>query len=490
MKPLSIKLLAMLLAIFSSSTPLQAQQPVQRAKPASFTKDQVEKAAYWENIFKTAPGAGPVHSDWGRWEKYREQYAKAKQADQGAVVFLGDSITFHFDLAKAFPGLKTANRGLSGDTTRGMLYRLQEDVLDLHPKLIVLLCGVNDLSEAMAGHGGSTETLAGNVRLMLEKINEKQPKTPVLVCEIMPAGKRGLKEANEAVDKVVSDFPNAHRLKIHNLFLNLDGRQNKALFKDGTHPNEDGYAVWQTALQPEIKKHISAARRVRTEASAVTPLYASWHQKENDRIMADLKKRNGDVGLLLIGDSITALWPTKGPTSYSSFLAWKPLNVAISAEHTEHVLYRLLNGNIEGIKPKAAMVLIGTNNLGHEPNEKPEWVTAGVKKVMETVHEKSPGTKILLLALFPRGAEKKGPDGLFKNTKPTDSIRQRTVETNKLLAQLADNKKIFFMDIGALYVDADGSIKSDLMPDNLHPNEAGYKLWLDAVKPKLDELTK
>lgn len=102
--------------------------------------------------------------------------------------------------------------------------------------------------------------------------------------------------------------------------------------------------------------------------------------------------------------------------------------MAISAEHTEHVLYRLLNGNIEGIKPKAAMILIGTNNLGHEPHEQPEWAAAGVKKVVDTVRAKSPGTKILLLALFPRGAEKKGSDGIFKNTKPNGSILEGQFE--------------------------------------------------------------
>ena len=233
---------------------------------------------------------------------------------------------------------------------------------------------------------------------------------------------------------------------------------------------------------------LPAAQRIRTESSAVTPVYASWHQKENDRILADLKKCNGDAGLLLVGDSITALWPRKGPQSYAAFLPWKPLNVAISAEHTEHVLYRLLNGNIDGIKPKAAMILIGTNNLGHEPDEKPEWVAAGVGKVIEAVRAKSPGTKILLMALLPRGAEKKGPDGIFRNTRPTDSIRRRTVEANTLIARLADNEAVFFMDIGELFVDAEGSIRTDLMPDNLHPNEAGYQLWLNAVRPRLEKL--
>lgn len=234
---------------------------------------------------------------------------------------------------------------------------------------------------------------------------------------------------------------------------------------------------------------VSAAGK-RTADSAVTPTFASWHQKQNDRIMADLQKRQGDVGLLLVGDSITDLWPAKGPKSYAEFSQWKPLNVGISGELTEHVLYRLLNGNIEGIAPKAAMVLVGTNNLGVHLDEKPEWVAAGVRKIVDTLREKSPNTKILVLALFPRGVEKKDPDGFFKNTKPTDRIRVRTDETNKHIREIADDKMVFFMDFGEAFVDADGSVRTDLMPDNLHPNEAGYRVWMDAVKPKLEELMK
>lgn len=239
-----------------------------------------------------------------------------------------------------------------------------------------------------------------------------------------------------------------------------------------------------------IPSSLSAAAPVRTADSAVTPTYADWHQKQNDQIMADLKKRDGDVGLLLVGDSITADWPKKGPKSYATFSQWKTLNVAISGERTEHVLYRLLNGNIEGIKPRAAMILVGTNNLGQELKEQPEWAAAGVRKVVDAVRAASPDTKILLLALFPRGGEKKDAVGMFKNTKPTDSIRQRVVETNKLIAEIADDKTVFFMDIGSIFVDADGSVRSDLMPDHLHPNEAGYQAWLDAVRPRLEELMK
>ena len=212
----------------------------------------------------------------------------------------------------------------------------------------------------------------------------------------------------------------------------------------------------------------------RTEAAAVTPTDPSRHAS----FLRQIKEGNGEFGLLLIGDSITDWWPAKGKESYAAFLPWKPLNLGVSGEHTEHVLYRLLNGELDGIKPKAAMIMIGTNNLGHSAEEKPEWTAAGVKKIVETVRTRLPQTKILLLAIFPR------------NAKVADPIRQRIVAANKLIAPIADGKTITFMDISDKFMDAEGNLKSDLMPDLLHPNATGYQVWLNAVKAKLEEMMK
>lgn len=212
----------------------------------------------------------------------------------------------------------------------------------------------------------------------------------------------------------------------------------------------------------------------RTEADAVTPTENSRHAN----FMKQIQAMHGDVGLLLIGDSITDGWPGKGKETYAEFAPWKPLNLGVSGEHTEHVLWRLTNGELDGYKAKAVMIMIGTNNLGHDGAEKPEWTAAGIKKIVEVVREKQPQAKILLLAIFPRSA------------KPTDSIRVRVAETNKLLPALADNKNVFYMDIGSGFLDEAGNLKMDLMPDALHPNAEGYKVWLAAVKAKLEELMK
>ncbi len=205
------------------------------------------------------PGVGPFNTvlPWylpnvkGRMATFE----KDKQADQGAVVFLGDSITAKWNLAGVFGDLKVANRGISGDTTRGMLCRLQDNVLDLHPKAIVYMGGINDFSQQPRG---TAETISENVQLMLTQIQAADPKVPVLVCEILPAHFMPLetvRAANAAVDKVVADFPNAHRVKTFAAFLKADGTQDASLFVDGTHPTAAGYEVWKRVLEPELAKY-------------------------------------------------------------------------------------------------------------------------------------------------------------------------------------------------------------------------------------------
>ncbi len=194
--------------------------------------------------------------------------------------------------------------------------------------------------------------------------------------------------------------------------------------------------------------------------------------------MKQIQEAKGAIDFVLIGDSITDGWPGKAKDTYAEFLPWKPLNLGVSGEQTEQVLWRLLHGELEGYRAKAIMILIGTNNLGHFGDEKPDWTAAGVKKIVETVEEKQPQAKILLLGIFPRSA------------KANDSMRMRVIETNKLLAALKFGPQVTYLDISDKFLDAAGDISPEIMPDFLHPNAAGYKVWLDAVKPTLELMMK
>ncbi len=206
-------------------------------------------------------GVGPFNAvlPWfiGNRDQRLADFEKYKARDQGSVVFLGDSITAEWNLREHFDGLKTANRGISGDTTRGMLCRLQGNVLDLNPKVVVFLGGINDLFHTPHG---TPEVIAKNVRSMLEKFQAATPNTRVLVCEIFPCkfiAADTIRAANAAVDKVIADFPNALRVNTHEHFLNSDGIQNSSLFSDGTHLNPDGYAVWGKIVKEKLARHIA-----------------------------------------------------------------------------------------------------------------------------------------------------------------------------------------------------------------------------------------
>jgi len=199
----------------------------------------------------------------------------------------------------------------------------------------------------------------------------------------------------------------------------------------------------------------------------------------HDRFVATAKE--GKAQLLFLGDSITAGWSGPGKDVWEkSFSPWQPANFGIGGDRTQHVLWRIQNGELDGLKPKAAVLMIGTNNVG---NDTVEGIAQGVTKIVETIRAKTPDTKILLLAVFPRGEKASTPE------KP-NGARDKLAQVNTIIAKLADNQHVFFLDIGAKFLQLDGTISKDIMPDFLHPTEAGYQIWADAITPKLTELMK
>jgi lysophospholipase L1-like esterase len=215
----------------------------------------------------------------------------------------------------------------------------------------------------------------------------------------------------------------------------------------------------------------------RTQESAITPDSTKPKLKERHAAFL-LRKNQGEIDLLFLGDSITDAWPNRGKESWAKFAPYHPADFGVSGDCTEHVLWRITNGELDGINPKVVVILIGTNNTGHYPDEKPEWTAAGIKKIVEIVHQKLPNAKVLLLAIFPRGANSQ------------DANRLRNDEVNKLIAGLDDGDKTRYLDIGHVFLTPDGQLSKDIMPDHLHPSQHGYDLWYDAMQPTLDQMMK
>lgn len=202
------------------------------------------------------PGDGPIRrADWFQkhWLQRREGWETRRDADRHALVFVGDSITEGWGgrLQESFPGLKLANRGISGDTSRGVLVRLPHDVLDLAPVGVVLLIGTNDIEEKAA-----PETIAGNIRLILEAIRNHNPSLPVIVCDVFPSSASmrrpadTIRRLNDLVAKVTPSFPNVTRVETWRLFAGAQGDARPAEFPDLLHLNADGYKRWADALRP------------------------------------------------------------------------------------------------------------------------------------------------------------------------------------------------------------------------------------------------
>ncbi len=193
-------------------------------------------------------------ADWFKklWQQRRSQWKKDIAKDQGAIVFAGDSITHGWNLEKYFPNLKVANRGISGDTTRQLLYRFKEDVITLKPTAIVLLIGTNDL-----GLGGTPEEAAENIGAILNQIKSDLPKTPVIVCKVMPRQPQfaeKIKRLNALVDKLVEGNPQFIRCDTYNIYADENGAAKKEEFPDMLHPNGAGYQKWKAALEPIFAK--------------------------------------------------------------------------------------------------------------------------------------------------------------------------------------------------------------------------------------------
>ncbi len=210
------------------------------------------------------PGEGPVRRfDWFQrlWESKRSVWSKAVDSDQQSVVFFGDSITqgWNDDFRGFFPELKKANRGLSGDTTRGMLYRLQDDVLQLNPTCIVILAGTNDLEE-----GADPQTIVTNVDLILQKITNHKPDLPVILCAIFPSSEKKkrpaeqIKAVNTGLMTVAASRPQVMFLDTWSLFADATENAKPIDFPDLLHPNASGYSKWQRQFDHYLQRSVSS----------------------------------------------------------------------------------------------------------------------------------------------------------------------------------------------------------------------------------------
>jgi len=185
--------------------------------------------------------------------------------------------------------------------------------------------------------------------------------------------------------------------------------------------------------------------------------------------------KKGDVDLLFLGDSITEGWNKQKEIFDEHFAKYKPANFGIGGDRTQHVLWRIENGELEPpMKPKLIVLMIGTNNSNSDPADK---IASGVEKIVSTARQKT-DAKILLLAIFPRGET------------PEKAAKQREVikGVNERIKKLDDGKNVRFLDIGDQLMNPDGKISKEIMPDYLHLSKEGYERWAKAIDGPVKEM--
>lgn len=229
-----------------------------------------------------------------------------------------------------------------------------------------------------------------------------------------------------------------------------------------------------------ISVHSALAQTCPDDAFALTPATLQeewavdwWIPRHEAKLEEEGRE---DAKLLFIGDSITHGWEDKGKTVWDEYYApYGAYNIGFSGDRTENVLWRFEHGELDGIDPDLAILMIGTNNTGHR-QDPAECTAKGIELILDQLKNRLPDTEVLLLAIFPRDAS------------PEGELRQLNNKINDRVKEFADRDRVHYLNINDVFLDENGMLSEEIMPDLLHPNEYGYQLWAEAMQPKIDEL--
>ena len=444
------------------------------------------------------------------WQMKRHNEKMQEVAAGGAkVVFIGDSITHFWESKgrmqweKYFAGApyNALDLGYSADRTEHVLWRLDNGELDgYEAKCVVLMIGTNNTGHNSFEKETPIDTIIG-IRAVLDKIRAKQPKAKIVLCPIFPRGatpQDGNRVRNAVVNREIQKFADGRTVfwcDFTDQFLLPDGTLPMGVMPDRLHPGAYGYEIWASAIIPYINFALTdngstlCPQRFAPNADAAlnmsgpAPAQATsligeregwWKDPEMwfhalQKHRAEAADGQGEFDLVFLGDSITRGWEGNGRAVLADLRkTYKILPLGIGGDRVQHNIWRVRNGELSGYTTKAVMLMIGTNN---NYGDNPSGVAAGIKQLLADIREKQPAAKIVLCPVFPRGE------------KPTDKMRQQNAAVNAIIKNYADGKDVLWLDFTDKYLQADGTISKDLMPDFLHPKEEGYRIWAEAARP-------
>jgi arylsulfatase A-like enzyme/lysophospholipase L1-like esterase len=255
------------------------------------------------------------------------------------------------------------------------------------------------------------------------------------------------------------------------------------LFDLEKDPQEMKNVAADTSYEPVLKEMRGLYDSLRLKYQVISSTYPQqrweqkwWKQRWDEKNQEANTPEARKARVVFLGDSITQAWENTGKPAWEKhFVPLGALNWGYSGDRTEHLIWRLQNGDIQRVNPEAAVILIGTNNTGH--NQRPATETVGgIKRTLDDLAWKWPNTKIILMSVFPRGATREDP------------LRKINDEINEQIKALADGKRVHLLNINDQYLDEAGNLSIEIFPDLLHLAPAAYDTWAEAVSAKLKEI--
>lgn len=449
----------------------------------------------------------------------------AKSHPDTELLLIGDSITNNYDKAEPpdenfqpiwkqfYEPRKALNLGFSGDTTAHVLWRLQHGEVDgIHPKVAVVLIGTNNTSQHNRHTAEQTEA---GIDAVVSELENRLLETKILLLGILPSDLSDEKtERDQTVNAYLatcySENPLVTYLDISSIFYKNDANKNAALntalFYDprlpqhgkSLHPDTVGQRMMAEAIEPTLARLMGDAPRAPFTSmtdinTAIIPVprlelddydFYARHHAELELQKKEIEEKIKPL-VVLIGDSITHYWggppnaiTVNGPTAWKHAFGNMPvINMGFGWDRTQNVLWRLRQGEFDGLAPTWVVLMIGTNNLTGTENARsntPEEIVEGIDTICREIHRRSPDSRIMLMAILPR------------EQNANDPMRAQIQKTNQLLSQRFSNGSlkagsITYMDIGKSFLQPDGSLPQSLMPDGTHPSDAGYQIWGDAL---------
>ncbi|MDO5552423.1 MAG: GDSL-type esterase/lipase family protein [Planctomycetia bacterium] len=420
---------------------------------------------------------------WGK--RYNQQ---KEQMEQGNVdlIMIGDSITDFWatagrDIWKKYYGNRNAlNFGISGDKTQHVIWRLENSPLDkISPKLAVIMIGTNNVGR----NDYTPEDTVLGIQTIVNKVQQAWPETKVLLLEVFPRANKATDSQRLSVNKINEGLRTIYadgkvdRVTLFSLadkFLTEDGTLPPEVMPDFLHPNAEGYIRWAEAIAPFVDEALNAKACVAT--TPADKLNEQWWKDRYEQEKARMEQ--GNVDLIMIGDSITHNWENPGKDTWQKYYANRnAMNFGIGGDRTEHVLWRLDNCPLDKISPKTAVIMIGTNNVGHGTSS-PEDTVLGIEAIVNRVKTAWPNAKILLLEVFPRGGT------------ADDGMRVAVNKINEGLRPIyADGKvaNVTLYSLTEFFLDDQGILPAAIMPDGLHPSPAGHEIWAEKIEPFIQQ---